>query len=325
MVQGLRRLLAAGHRGRRIVGFLLGYRRPEEPDTYFVWQTAVSPRHGIPFLGVKLFEAAADRQRERGARYVEATVSAEDKAILMVLKQYARKRSAEVADRVLFPSGWLGEGHHDEVLHRIGPLDRTPAQRIPAPQPPAPQPPTHQPSAHQPSAHHVFDNLLTAEEVGTYRAELQRLSEDSELLASERVVLEPDSDRLRSVFEVEKVSELFAGLLASPRLTDVARQVLGSDVYVHQSRVNYKPGFGGAEFDWHSDFETWHAEDGMPRPRAFSVSIALSENYEFNGPLMVMPGTHKTFVPSSVRRRRTSTRSPCGCTASRSAPPGRTT
>ncbi|WP_406147896.1 ectoine hydroxylase [Streptomyces anulatus] len=146
--------------------------------------------------------------------------------------------------------------------------------------------------------YHVFDNLLTPEEVGTYRAELQRLSEDSELLASERVVLEPDSDRLRSVFEVEKVSELFAGLLASPRLTDVARQVLGSDVYVHQSRVNYKPGFGGAEFDWHSDFETWHAEDGMPRPRAFSVSIALSENYEFNGPLMVMPGTHKTFVPS---------------------------
>src|SRR5262249_29553511 len=28
------------------------------------------------------------------------------------------------------------------------------------------------------------------------------------------------------------------------------------------------------------------------------VSIALSENYSFNGPLLVMPGTHKTFVPS---------------------------
>ncbi|MFF7386985.1 diaminobutyrate acetyltransferase [Streptomyces scabiei] len=105
-----------------IVGFLTGYRRPDEPDTYFVWQTAVSPRHGVPFLGVRLFEAAAERQRERGARHVEATVSADNKAILMVLKQYARKRSAEVAERVLFPAAWLGEGHHDEVLHRIGPL-----------------------------------------------------------------------------------------------------------------------------------------------------------------------------------------------------------
>ncbi len=106
----------------QIVGFLTGYRRPDEPDTYFVWQTAVSRRHGVPFLGVKLFEAAADRQVARGARYIEATVSAENKAILMVLGQYARRRSAEVTDRVLFPGGWLGAGHHDEVLHRIGPL-----------------------------------------------------------------------------------------------------------------------------------------------------------------------------------------------------------
>ncbi|MFR9800599.1 ectoine hydroxylase [Streptomyces sp. MS06] len=144
----------------------------------------------------------------------------------------------------------------------------------------------------------VLDNLLSPQEVETYRAELQRLGKDPVLRASDRVVMEPDSDRVRSVFEVEKVSELFAELLYSSRLTDVARQVLDSDVYVHQSRVNYKPGFGGAEFDWHSDFETWHAEDGMPRPRAFSVSIALSENYSFNGPLLVMPGTHKTFIPS---------------------------
>ncbi|MET9450819.1 ectoine hydroxylase [Streptomyces cinerochromogenes] len=144
----------------------------------------------------------------------------------------------------------------------------------------------------------VLDNLLTPEEVETYRAELQRLGQDPVLRASERVVMEPDSDRVRSVFEVEKVSEVFAKLLFSSRLTDIARQVLDSEVYIHQSRVNYKPGFGGAEFDWHSDFETWHAEDGMPRPRAFSVSIALSENHPFNGPLLVMPGTHKTFIPS---------------------------
>ncbi|MGW1607060.1 phytanoyl-CoA dioxygenase family protein, partial [Streptomyces eurythermus] len=144
----------------------------------------------------------------------------------------------------------------------------------------------------------VLDNLLSPREVEAYRAELRRLGSDPALRASERVILEPGSDRVRSVFEVEKVSELFAGLLHSPRLTDIARQVLGSDVYIHQSRVNYKPGFGGAPFDWHSDFETWHSEDGMPRPRAFSVSIALSENLPCNGPLMVMPGTHRTFVPT---------------------------
>ncbi|MEU7033762.1 ectoine hydroxylase [Streptomyces sp. NPDC046237] len=144
----------------------------------------------------------------------------------------------------------------------------------------------------------VLDNLLSEREVETYLAELQRLSEDPVLRASERAILEPESDQVRSVFEVEKVSELFADLLRSPRLTDIARQVLDSDVYIHQSRVNYKPGFGGAPFHWHSDFETWHSEDGMPRPRAFSVSISLTENHPFNGPLMVMPGTHKSFIPT---------------------------
>ncbi|QFZ18771.1 diaminobutyrate acetyltransferase [Saccharothrix syringae] len=105
-----------------LVGFLTGYRRPDEPETYFVWQTAVNPRHGIPFLGVKLFQAAADRQVAGGARYVEATVSAENKAILMVLKQFAKKHSARVETGVLFPGSLFPDGHHDEVLYRIGPL-----------------------------------------------------------------------------------------------------------------------------------------------------------------------------------------------------------
>ncbi|HEX6201052.1 MAG TPA: phytanoyl-CoA dioxygenase family protein, partial [Thermoanaerobaculia bacterium] len=76
----------------------------------------------------------------------------------------------------------------------------------------------------------------------------------------------------------------------------IARQILADDVYVHQSRVNLKPGLRGNEFYWHSDFETWHVEDGMPRMRAVSCSIALTPNYEFNGPLMLVPGSHQYFL-----------------------------
>ncbi len=35
----------------------------------------------------------------------------------------------------------------------------------------------------------------------------------------------------------------------------------------------------------------------MPAPRAVSLSIALTNNYPINGSLMVMPGSHRTFVP----------------------------
>ena len=38
------------------------------------------------------------------------------------------------------------------------------------------------------------------------------------------------------------------------------------------------PGFTGSGFSWHSDFETWHAEDGMPSIRTVSCSIPLMEN-----------------------------------------------
>ncbi|PJM98604.1 diaminobutyrate acetyltransferase [Streptomyces sp. CB01201] len=105
-----------------IVAFLTGYFRPDEPDTYLVWQEATKPCHGIPFLGVKLFERAADRAVEQGARFIEATVSADNKAIIMVLKKVAKRYSADVHTQILFPSDLFPGEHHDEVLYRIGPL-----------------------------------------------------------------------------------------------------------------------------------------------------------------------------------------------------------
>src|SRR3546814_15569199 len=54
--------------------------------------------------------------------------------------------------------------------------------------------------------------------------------------------------------------------------------------------------------DWSSDvcssdlFETWHIEDGMPRMRCLSCSILLTDNEPHNGPLMLMPGSHKHYV-----------------------------
>jgi ectoine hydroxylase len=142
----------------------------------------------------------------------------------------------------------------------------------------------------------TIEELVTFDEVQTFREELRRLSEDPAVRADERTVVERQSQEVRSIFEVHKVSEVFAKIANDPRVVGRARQLLGSDVYIHQSRVNFKPGFDGKEFYWHSDFETWHAEDGMPRMRAVSISISLTDNFPYNGPLMIMPGSHKTYV-----------------------------
>jgi ectoine hydroxylase len=34
----------------------------------------------------------------------------------------------------------------------------------------------------------------------------------------------------------------------------------------------------------------------MPRMRALSCSISLEDNYHFNGPLMLIPGSHQYFI-----------------------------
>ncbi|HSA51583.1 MAG TPA: ectoine hydroxylase, partial [Yinghuangia sp.] len=143
---------------------------------------------------------------------------------------------------------------------------------------------------------HTAEQLLAADEVSAYLDELHRLRTEPSLRDDERAVREPDSDEIRSIFAVHEISPALARLAGDARLVARARQILGSEVYIHQSRVNYKPGYGGNGFYWHSDFETWHSEDGMPRMRALSVSIALTENLPTNGPLMIMPGSHRFFV-----------------------------
>ncbi|MDX3327890.1 MULTISPECIES: ectoine hydroxylase [Streptomyces] len=142
----------------------------------------------------------------------------------------------------------------------------------------------------------TVDQLITPDEVDVYRAELDRLVADPQVRADERSIIEPQSQSVRSVFEVHKLSQVFANLVRDERVVGRARQILGSDVYVHQSRINVKPGFGASGFYWHSDFETWHAEDGLPNMRTVSVSIALTENFDTNGGLMIMPGSHKSFL-----------------------------
>nr|AMY57980.1 ectoine dioxygenase subunit D [Streptomyces sp. WS014] len=142
----------------------------------------------------------------------------------------------------------------------------------------------------------TVDQLISPDEVAVYRAALDRLISDPAVRADERSIVEPQSQNVRSVFEVHRISEVFAPLVRDERVVGRARQILGSDVYVHQSRINVKPGFGASGFYWHSDFETWHAEDGLPNMRTVSVSIALTEPFDTNGGLMIMPGSHKTFL-----------------------------
>ena len=106
----------------RAAGFLTGYRRPSAPETFFVWQVAVSPDFRRRGLARRMLDHLVDSLRSRGVRYVEATVTPDNKASMRLFESFAEANGADLALDVLFSERELGSGHEPEVLHRIGPL-----------------------------------------------------------------------------------------------------------------------------------------------------------------------------------------------------------
>ena len=142
----------------------------------------------------------------------------------------------------------------------------------------------------------TYPGFFRPEEVAAFQQEAERLRNLEGLAERDEVITEPGGAEIRSIFQPHRLSTVVEQLSRHPKILEVVTEILGGGAYIHQARINYKPGFRGKEFYWHSDFETWHVEDGMPRMRAVSCSISLTENTPHNGPLMLIPGSHRAFV-----------------------------
>ena len=103
-----------------------------------------------------------------------------------------------------------------------------------------------------------------------------------------------DATAARLAFGAHVYSEPFRRLSLLPRLLGPVRQLLTEDVYLHQSRLNPKPGFGkGGAWDWHQDYPPWHIIDGMPEPRCIMASIFIDDCTAVTSPLLVVPGSQR--------------------------------
>lgn len=156
---------------------------------------------------------------------------------------------------------------------------------------------THQMESYEEKGFLWMERFFSQEWIEPFFKELKEIARSEKLRKRREVIMDTQGDEVKSVFAMHTLSKRFAEIFSHPDLLSVVQQLIGSDVYIHQSRINYKSGFQGSGFEWHSDFETWHTEDGMPRMRAVSASIMLTDNNPFNGPLMLIPGSHKLFVP----------------------------
>jgi ectoine hydroxylase len=98
----------------------------------------------------------------------------------------------------------------------------------------------------------------------------------------------------RTAFACQQYSEACSLLSTDVRLVEPVEQLFGEDVYLHQFKINAKAAFTGEVWQWHQDFPTWHKDDGMPEPRAMNIAIFLDDVMPINGPLMIVPRSHKS-------------------------------
>lgn len=110
-------------------------------------------------------------------------------------------------------------------------------------------------------------------------------------------ITEANNPLVRSVFDAHRLNAAFGKAARHPFFVAAARQILGSDIYIHQTHVNYKHAFFGEHYFWHQDYAYWRNEDGMPSLRAIGVILFLTEVRPENGPLMFIPGSHHWVAP----------------------------
>jgi ectoine hydroxylase-related dioxygenase (phytanoyl-CoA dioxygenase family) len=162
--------------------------------------------------------------------------------------------------------------------------------------------------------------MLSREQVETYREQGYLLVEDvieGELLERLRRATHEMIDRSRSVTASDAVFDLDEGhsaerprltrikqphlnvpgfdeVLHAPKVKAALQALLGPAVRLQTTKLNTKAPGGGAAVEWHQDWAFYpHTNDDL-----LAVGLMLEDVDEANGPLMVIPGTHKGPVLS---------------------------
>jgi ectoine hydroxylase len=137
-----------------------------------------------------------------------------------------------------------------------------------------------------------FHSLFSGEELAVLRFAMR------EILSSSRpsTYTEGSEDSIRMLKGMHLYNDTVLRLSRHPSLVRPCEQLLGSGVYVHQTRMVLKEGLKGSAysgFPWHQDYSTFIRTDGMPEPRAIIIAVFLDDVTACNAPLMMIPGSHR--------------------------------
>ncbi|UYP20490.1 diaminobutyrate acetyltransferase [Rhodococcus sp. Z13] len=104
----------------RPVGFVTGYRRPEDPRTLFVWQVAVDADQRGRGIAGRMLDHLLDRLEPLGVTRLETTVSPDNDASIAMFTALARRRGTHITRTELFAPDDFPDSHLAEDLYTIG-------------------------------------------------------------------------------------------------------------------------------------------------------------------------------------------------------------
>jgi phytanoyl-CoA hydroxylase len=99
----------------------------------------------------------------------------------------------------------------------------------------------------------------------------------------------PEAPRVRRIKKPHVVNPIFWDFAKSPTLLEVVTKLLGPNIRLHGSKLNMKDPKYGSPVEWHQDWAFYpHTNDDL-----LAIGVMLDDVELENGPLMVLPGTHK--------------------------------
>jgi phytanoyl-CoA hydroxylase len=139
-------------------------------------------------------------------------------------------------------------------------------------------------------------DVLTAEEVATLRAVTDRVVSQAGGVSENNAVYDlesthrPDAPRVRRIKEPHKVDPFYKQLAFHKKIASIIGPLLGpSGVRYQTGKLNMKSAEYGAPVEWHQDWAFYpHTNDDL-----LAIGILLDDCAMENGPLMVVPGSHK--------------------------------
>lgn len=141
----------------------------------------------------------------------------------------------------------------------------------------------------------VLESLIPSERIAAVSEEVRRLVEGAQGLTESNDLYDledshrPDRPRVRRIKRPDTVSPVFDALMREERILEPVRDLLGPALRLHTSKLNLKSAAYGAPVEWHQDWAFYpHTNDDI-----LAVGVMLDDMSLDNGPLMIVPGSHR--------------------------------